>query len=99
MLSKHLRTTKMQPKKFRRYDAPLKIQFKWGYDAFKKGGKYRYIGGKKMFTELRPRFKEDMQLKEWQRGFNTAYFENLSRIKKDEQLRKGSDTVHEMEKH
>ena len=42
----------MQPRKFRRYDAPLKIQFKWGYDAFKKGGKYRYIGGKKMFTEL-----------------------------------------------
>lgn len=90
MLSKHLRTTKMQPKKFRRYDAPLKIQFKWGYDAFKKGGKYRYIGGKRIFTELRPRFKEEMQLKEWQRGFNTAYFENLSRIKKDEQLRKGS---------
>ena len=44
----------------------------------------------KLFTEFRPRFKEDMQLKEWQRGFNTAYFENLSRIKKDEQLRKGS---------
>tara|TARA_S200002703_G_scaffold128276_1_gene115038 strand:+ start:30 stop:329 length:300 start_codon:yes stop_codon:yes gene_type:complete len=99
MLSKHSRKTKMQPRKFRRYDAPLKIQFKWGYDAFKKGGKYRYIGGKKMFTELRPRFKEDMQLKEWQRGFNTAYFENLSRIKKDEHIRKGSDTVHEMEKH
>jgi len=89
----------MQHRKFKRYDAPLKIQFRWGYEAFKKGGKYRQLGNRKLFTEFRPRFKEDMQLKEWQRGFNTAYFENLSRIKKDEQLRKGSETVYEMEKH
>ena len=89
----------MQHRKFKRYDAPLKIQFRGGYEAFKKGGKYRQIGNRKLFTEFRPRFKEDMQLKEWQRGFNTAYFENLSRIKKDEQLRKGSETVYEMEKH
>ena len=89
----------MQHRKFKRYDAPLKIQFGWGYEALKKGGKYRQLGNKKLFTEFRPRFKEDMQLKEWQRGFNTAYFENLSRIKKDEQLRKGSETVYEMEKH
>ena len=99
MLSKHSRKTKIQPRNFKRYDAPLKIQFRWGYEAFKKGGKYRQLGNRKLFTEFRPRFKEDMQLKEWQRGFNTAYFENLSRIKKDEQLRKGSETVYEMEKH
>ena len=54
----------MQHRKFKRYDAPLKIQFRWGYEAFKKGGKYRQIGNRKLFTEFRPRFKEDMQLKE-----------------------------------
>lgn len=47
--------------------APLTIQFEKGKFAFKKG----WLG-----NPYRP---DTVQGKEWQRGFNTAYFENLSK--------------------
>ena len=47
-----------------KYDAPLSIQFGWGYKAFRRG-------------DLDSRLKQNsMQHREWQRGWNTAYFEN-----------------------
>ena len=58
-----------------KYDAPLSIQFGWGYKAFKKGS-------------LDSRLKRNtMQHREWQRGWNTAYFENLKKVKQHEQTR------------
>ena len=47
--------------------APLSIQFDKGKFAFKKG----WLGN--------PYKPDTIQGKEWQRGFNAAYFENLGR--------------------
>jgi hypothetical protein len=55
--------TNSQPKKDR--TAPLKIQLEKGQYAFKKG----WLGN--------PYDPDTVQGKEWQRGFNAAYFENL----------------------
>ena len=58
-----------------KYDAPLSIQFGWGYKAFKRGS---------LDSKLK---QNSMQHREWQRGFNTAYFENLKKVKQREQIR------------
>ena len=51
---------------------PLSIQFGQGQFAFKKGW---------LNNQYNP---ETVQGKEWQRGFDKAYFENLDKIKKKE---------------
>ena len=57
-------------------DAPLKIQVKKGYDAFHRG-----------FRFTNPYKYNSMQYREWERGYNTAFFEQLKRIKNEEQSR------------
>ena len=52
-----------------KYDAPLKFQFEKGYTDFKHG---------RVFN---PFHKDTMQHREWLRGFNKAYFEQLKRVK------------------
>ncbi len=55
-----------------KYDAPLKLQHQMGYSGFKRG-------------RISNPFSEDtMQYREWNRGFNKAFYDNLSRITKDE---------------
>ena len=49
---------------------PLKIQFQQGYYAFSRG----WLSNQYNF--------ETMAGKEWQRGWDRAYFDNLSRIKR-----------------
>ena len=63
--------------KLSKYDAPLKIQFEKGVQSFKRGkinNPYHY---------------KTMQHREWQRGFNFAYFINLKNVKKYETRRRG----------
>ena len=63
-----------------KYDAPLRIQYQWGYDAFKRGGRFITIKGKNIFQESRPNIDSNtMQYREWQRGWNDAYFEQLEK--------------------
>ena len=52
-----------------KYDAPLKFQYEKGYTDFKHG---------RVFN---PFHKDTMQHREWLRGFNKAYFEQLKRVK------------------
>ena len=53
---------------------PLSVQFKQGTVSF-------YTG-----KEHYPHYKKDtVQFKEWQRGYNAAYFENLQRVQTREQ--------------
>ena len=64
-----------QRRNLSKYDAALSIQFGWGYKAFKKGN---------LDSKLK---QNSMQHREWQRGFNIAYFENLKKVKQREQVR------------
>jgi|TARA_R110000822_G_scaffold225112_1_gene357956 hypothetical protein len=61
-----------------KYDAPLKVQFQKGLEDFKRGR----IGN--------PFHKDTMQYREWERGFNRAWYENLKRVFNNEQARTGS---------
>ena len=59
-----------------KYDAPLKVQYQQGYYAFKRGG------------QVNPFHSDTMQFREWNRGFNTAYYENVKRVKENESSRR-----------
>jgi hypothetical protein len=64
-----------------KYDAPLRFQYDQGYSAFKRG------------KIINPFHKDTMQCREWERGFNKAYFEQLKRVLKYEQTKAGSGAV------
>ena len=44
----------MRPKGLSKYDAPLRIQYQWGYDAFKRGGRFVTKNEKQIYQENRP---------------------------------------------
>ena len=58
-----------------KYDAPLSIQYKKGYGAFFKNRNSIYNAN-------------TMQHREWQRGFDTAYFAQLKKVKQHESRRR-----------
>ncbi len=58
-----------------KYDAPLKVQFQRGYEDFTRG------------RVNNPFHMDTMQFREWNRGFNKAFSENLKRVTKHEQTR------------
>ena len=60
-----------------KYDAPLRMQYEKGYSDFKKG------------RLINPFHEDTMQFREWNRGFNVAYFEQLKRIKEYEARGRG----------
>ena len=60
-----------------KYDAPLSLQFNQGFIAFKR---------KKL---VNPFNDMTMQSREWQRGFNSAYYMQLERTKNVEARRRG----------
>ena len=61
----------------KKYDAPLRIQFQWGYEAFKNGGSFNKKG---YYMQMSPNMDPNsMQYREWHRGWNAAYFENLEK--------------------
>ena len=60
-----------------KYDAPLKFQSEQGYTDFKRGR----VGN--------PFHKDTMQYREWNRGFNKAYFEQLKKVKQHEARARG----------
>ena len=64
-----------------KYDAPLVIQYWKGMDDFHKG------------RLSNPFHKDTMQYREWNRGFNKAYFDRLRKVKKYES--KGSKSIGE----
>ena len=65
-----------------KYDAPLSLQFNQGFNAFKR---------KKL---VNPFNDMTMQSREWQRGFNSAYYMQLERTKNVEARRRG-ENIHE----
>jgi hypothetical protein len=60
-----------------KYDAPLKFQYEQGYGDFKRG------------RINCPYHTDTMQNREWTRGFNTAYYEQLEKVKEYEARGRG----------
>jgi len=52
-----------------KHDAPLKFQHEKGYKDFRHG------------RVVNPFSMDTMQYREWERGFNKAYYEQLKRVK------------------
>ena len=67
-----------------KYDAPLKVQYTMGFDGFR----YNRL--------VNPFHKDTMQFREWNRGFDKAYFDNLKRVQ-DNEARTRSRTISEGE--
>ena len=59
-----------------KYDAPLKLQFNQGITGFKRNKK-------------NPFSNNTMQYREWERGFNSAFFSQRERIVNAEIRRRG----------
>ena len=60
-----------------KYDAPLSLQFNQGFSAFRRN------------KLMNPFSEMTMQSREWQRGFNSAYYIQLERVKNAEARRRG----------
>lgn len=60
-----------------KYDAPLKVQQAMGYSSFKKG------------EHTNPYPTNTMQYREWNRGYNRAYYDNLDWVRKYESRGRG----------
>ena len=76
-----------------KYDAPLKIQFERGVNAFKGKQYIRNINIVKVIATVSPYKENTMQHREWQRGYNFAYTKQLEKVKRDE-ARRRSQEVH-----
>ena len=66
----------------KKYDAPLRIQFEKGVQCFRQG------------RVRSPYPLNTMQYREWERGWNDAYHENLNKGKTNDTRRRG-ETVDE----
>ena len=62
-----------------KYDAPLSIQFNRGLNAFKGKQFIKTVRGHKIIATENPYPSNTMQHREWQRGWNDAYFEQLEK--------------------
>jgi len=76
-----------------KYDAPLRIQFDRGFNAFKGKQYVRNINGARIIATESPYSINTMQYREWQRGYNSAYAQQLKKVKNVE-ARRRSEEVH-----
>jgi len=69
-----------------KYDAPLIVQYEWGYQDFSTWG--ATVDNKRIKPKVERKLHPNtMQFREWQRGWNDAYAANLKRVKGNEQAR------------
>ena len=71
-----------------KYDAPLRIQFERGVNAFRGKQYIQNVKGKKDIAAVSPYNLNTMQHREWQRGYNSAYFKQLEKVKREEARRR-----------
>ncbi len=76
-----------------KYDAPLRIQFDRGFNAFRGKQYVRNINGARIIATESPYNINTMQYREWQRGYNSAYAQQLKKVKNVE-ARRRSEEVH-----
>ena len=70
-----------------KYDAPLRIQFERGLNAFRGKQYIRNVDGNKIIATENPYNSNTMQHREWQRGYNFAYYKQLEKVKQYEDRR------------
>ena len=90
-----MRQKKKRNPNLSKYDAPLRIQFARGLNAFKGKQYIQTVRSKdaKIIATVSPYNPNTMQHREWQRGYDFAYFKNLERVKREE-ARRRSQEVH-----
>tara|TARA_Y100001972_G_scaffold22178_1_gene26628 strand:+ start:576 stop:854 length:279 start_codon:yes stop_codon:yes gene_type:complete len=90
-----MRQKKKRNPNLSKYDAPLRIQFERGLNAFKGNQYIQTVRSKdaKIIATVSPYNPNTMQHREWQRGYDFAYFKNLERVKREE-ARRRSQEVH-----
>ena len=76
-----------------KYDAPLRIQFERGVNAFRGKQYIKSVDGIKIIATENPQNSNTMQHREWQRGYNFAYYKQLEKVKQYE-ARRGSQKVY-----
>ena len=74
-----------------KYDAPLRIQFERGINAFKGKQYIRNVKGSKIIATESPYKTNTMQHREWQRGYNFAYSKQLEKVKREETRRRSKE--------
>ena len=90
-----MRQKKKRNPNLSKYDAPLRIQFERGVNAFRGKQYIRNVGKKsaKIICTESPYHTNTMQHREWQRGYNFAYSKQLEKVKREE-VRRRSQEVH-----
>tara|TARA_R110002126_G_scaffold53187_1_gene144062 strand:+ start:278 stop:553 length:276 start_codon:yes stop_codon:yes gene_type:complete len=76
-----------------KYDAPLRIQFERGFNAFKGKQYVKTVKGSRVIMTENPYHTNTMQSREWSRGYNSAYAQQLKKVK-DVEYRRRSEEVH-----
>ena len=87
---KKLKQKKRNPN-LSKYDAPLRIQYERGLNAFRGNQYIRNVDGIKIIATENPYNSNTMQYREWQRGYNFAYFKQLEKVKQNESRRRSKE--------
>ena len=82
-MMKKLKQKKRNPN-LSKYDAPLRIQFERGVNAFRGKQYIKSVDGIKIIATENPYNSNTMQHREWQRGYNFAYYKQLEKVKRHE---------------
>ncbi len=72
-----------------KYDAPLRMQFERGLNAFRGKQYIRNVDGNKIIATENPYNSNTMQHRAWHRGYDFAYCKQLEIVKQYE-ARRGS---------
>ena len=89
-MMKKLKQKKRNPN-LSKYDAPLRIQYERGLNAFRGKQYIRSVDGIKIIATENPYNSNTMQHREWQRGYNFAYFKQLEKVKQNESRRRSKE--------
>ena len=71
----------------------IKHMFDRGYASFTGKPFTRTVRGAKVIIATPPKKSNALEQKEWERGYNAAYFNQLEKVKKNE-VRRRSEEIH-----
>lgn len=69
----------------------IKHMFDRGYASFTGKPYTRNVRGARVIIATPPRKSNALEQKEWERGYNAAYFNQLEKVKKDEDRRRSKE--------